>query len=217
MNRMMSSFVAGSVALFGAAMAQGVHVDELKGSLKDSGWDIIHTASQSEDKIVLGARSVDGWPVIHTLTGCAEGSCQGWVQSTPLSGGFVEQKVSYQSLAQITLNRVGNSLLADSDTKGNLVLRGVVLGRDCAADCLQTGIESFADASRVSYHGLTDTVSSHARGWGIASQATPVEMDHRQLAAIVTATETEAARTFGTSSSPEGETGTISFPPLLPE
>ncbi|MEM9233597.1 MAG: hypothetical protein AAGA69_05085, partial [Pseudomonadota bacterium] len=118
---------------------------------------------------------------------------------------------------------------------GHMVLRGSLLGRECASECQMQAIESFASATEISYRAFTSgaaTAAAHT-GFGGSSMmdtgepAQPAAMDHRQIAAIVSATEDEADR-LQVSVSParltraldEPTTGTaetISFPPLLPE
>lgn len=238
MNRKMTSMAgiaAGALALTGAAMgsalAQGagnIRISDLETALSTTGWDIVHRATGRDGQVAIGARSRDGWPVIHTLTGCDEGVCSGWIQETPLAAGFVETAVAYDKLPAAMTNRIGKSVMAVPGESGAVSLRGAVVGISCGMSCQIGAIESFASATRVSYDGLTGATADRdprAAFWTHEAfgMAAPVPMDHRQIAAIVGQTERAAegsnapTRSTARTMMPAAMTGTISFPPLLPE
>lgn len=213
----------------------GLRLADLETALTVTGWDIVHMSETRDGGIVIGARARDGWPVIHTLSSCKAGVCQAWTQSVPLEQGLLERSVSMDSYIEFAGNRLGSSLIGEETASGEVALKGAMLGRPCDADCQMQAIESFASATRVSYRALSgqhSAATAHTGFDGFASgtTATPLEaapMDHRQIAAIVSATEDEADRQNARFVEPVAErtwelpettgTGTISFPPLLPE
>lgn len=226
MNRfstVFATFLGGAAALTAAASAQeGVSRTDLETALSATGWDIIHTATGDDGSVSIGARSRDGWPVIHTLSGCEAGTCSSWVQETPFEAGFVKSSVSFDALPEGLTNRVGNSLIAEKTEGGSLALRGAVLGAECDSACQMGAIESFAWATKVTYTRMTGgTMDVHQHGlWSRvgADAAEVLPMDHRQIAAIVAATEDAELATEASFRTPGSATpATITFPPLLQE
>ena len=227
----------GSVA-FAAEEGAGMRLDDLETALSVTGWDIVHRTEATDGSIVIGARSHQGWPVIHTLSNCDEGACAVWSQATPLESGLVGKAVSYSGTG---LDAFGNALFGDRNATGQLTLRAAMIGVPCDAACQMTKIEEFETASRASFDTLSSgeaaTLSAgpHTRvpGWTLAETTlshAAVPMDHRQIAAIVGATDEEADRMSVRFSVPEAErtrvttlpavatsAETISVPPLQPE
>ena len=114
----------GSVA-FAAEEGAGMRLDDLETALSVTGWDIVHRTEATDGSIVIGARSHQGWPVIHTLSNCDEGTCAVWSQATPLESGLVGKAVSYSGNG---LDDFGNALFGDRNATGQLTLRAAMIG-----------------------------------------------------------------------------------------
>lgn len=226
---MLSALVSAAVLLSGSVEAPevgGVGLTEFESTLKTEGFDIIHRA-EDNGRIVIGTRSEGGWAVIHSLSACADGRCGVWTLSAPLGSDFVETAITPDQLSDRMINRPGNSLMASTGADKTVSLSGSILGVACDSTCQAQTLRSFAMATKASYRSLAgDPAAAGHTGFGGQLMdhglEKPVEMNPRQIAAIVTITEqtarpeTVSSRTT-TRHTAHAENGTISFPPLLPE
>lgn len=170
----------------------GVKPHRVEATLSDQRWTVVHRAVSADGSTVaLGARHDDGWTVVHTLGDCGGAGCSHWRQSVPFETVFwagdapTAEAVSARALK-------GGSLRVIEDVTGRAAIEGRVSADQCADTCEAAMIDRFAAATKAMMDRgdagpIRSSVGTILPTHAVETGAVP--MHHRQVAALVAATE----------------------------
>lgn len=216
--------LTGSLPTDGAPDGPAVQPHDVEATLEGDGWTVVHRAAGDDHRsLSIGARHVGGLSVVHTFGDCSTDGCRHWRQSTPLDA-LSAVPVAATPTALAASARAGRHLRVIEDDRGRASLEQRAVPAACADGCERQRIAAFARDVHAAVDnarsGLTAPTVAHHGGWQATATTAAVPLHHREVAALVAATERAVGQTK-TPAAPAGSgapraSGTTTFPALLP-